>query len=143
MAVSGICIGLGIYICYSCFAHSRLLTSLPDIIQPCNSWSLSSSSNTRSELGLDVILEWEVPSRSGEWVGQHSPGPAEDGRADCGSMALVMLVCCVLVYWSLLLGHACLALFMLICVHLCFERSVHKFHSPSCIKYIVSRCIIF
>ena len=38
--------------------------------------------------------------------------------------------------------HARSCLSVLVCTHLCFDGSVCKFHSLSCIKYIVIRCII-
>ena len=53
--------------------------------------------------------------------------------------------CLVVLIWPLfVLYHAHLCLFVLVCVHLCFDGSVHKFAtgSLSCIKWIVSTCII-
>ena len=83
-------------------------------------------------------------------MGQHGLGPAEDARVDCRSVALVTLVHCVLVpaAWScsfglclcsIVLARAC---FVLICVCLCLDGSVHEFPGLSCIKYIVSTCTI-
>ena len=83
-------------------------------------------------------------------MGQHGLDPAEDARADCGSVALVTLVRCALVpaAWSCLFG-LCLcsivlarAHFVLVCVRLCLDGSVHEFPGLSCIKYIVSTCTI-
>ena len=98
------------------FACSRLLThSLPDIVRPCDSWGSSSSSNACSELVLAFIVRLFM------WV------------------PIAWLCSFGLCLCSIVLARAH---FVLVCVRLCLDGSVHEFPGLSCIKYIVSTCTI-